>query len=462
MLVKRFVVILLLAVSSLLPQGCNSHEEPIKSEKTQPTLPRVSTKLGLASPSFLEAEKVRAENERMGEPGHELSVVIAKNGSGIAYVEPFEGKYRVVHNGEPGKLYNRISQLSISNDGTRVAYIARLSKNDAVLTVDGTPKHEYGSNDNFWFTPDSRHFISTFSEHDVRYLAVDGKVNRAVKVEQSIEISPDSRLIAFSSKSPGGATKLNITDLSLNNISVFDNCGDSVLASKDSAQLAVSCSKGADNSIKVIDFLKGTVVAENKYKGTITQINFSLYKNYLSFTYFVNDKDKHIVFDNKDEKIPERDEFMTAPVVLSEPASVGVIVGDAYKVRLYRAFQKQNKNGKIYGYISDLVSSVDGRNHAYIATNIDDNKMHIVVNGHEGPRFDKLVAPLFSPDGKTLVYRAREEGKRFMVISDLTGKIIQRHKTYDMLFQPVFSADGASVAYGVLDGNEFWWKVESL
>lgn len=456
MLIKRMIFILLLGISSLLPQGCNSIEEPIKSE-TSLNIPTVSTKLGVVSSSFLEAEK-----EKAGQTSHGLTIAFAKNGVGFAYIEPFEGKYRVVHNGTSGELYRRISQLSISNDGKRVAYIARLSNHGPVLMVDGTPKHDFGNNDNFWFTPDSKHFISTFSERDVKYLAIDGKINKTVTIEQGVELSPDSSLLAFSTKSSGGNTKFIISDLLLKNMSTFENCGDSILASKDAALLAVRCSEGSGNSIKVIDFLKRSVVFENKFNGTVTQIDFSPYNRSLSFTYFVNEKEKHVVYSNNDEKIPAPDDFMTAPVVLSEPASVGVVIGDAYKVRFYRAFQKQNKNGKLYAYISDLVSSSDGRNHAYIATDINDEKMHIVVNGHEGPKFDKLVTPAFSPDGKTLVYRAREAGKRFMVISDLNGKIMQRHKAYDMLFQPVFSADGASVAYGVIDGNEIWWKVEKL
>lgn len=456
MLLKRAAFTLLLVITSLFAQSCNSIEEPIKSE-TILTMPTVSTKLGVVSPSFLVAEK-----ERAGQPTHELSIVFAKYGIGVAYVEPFEGKYRVVHNGAPGKLYNRISQLSISNDGKRVAYRARLSKDDAVLIADGNSKHEYGSNDNFWFTPDGKHLISTSSVGDVRYLVIDGKAHRTVTVDQNVEISADSRLLAFSSQSAGAVNKFIIADISLKDISEFTNCGGNILASKDSTLLAVNCTKGSEKSIKVFDFQKRSVIAENKYEGTITYINFSSYNNALSFTYFINEKNKHVVYGSKDEQIPARDDFMTPPVVLSEPASVGVVIGDAYKVRFYRAFQTHNKNGKVYAYISDLVSSSDGRNYAYIASDINDAKMHIVVNGNEGPRFDKIVAPSFSADGKMLAYRSREAGKRFLVISDLTGKILQRHKDYDMLFQPVFSSDGTSVSYGVLEGNELWWKVEKL
>ena len=78
----------------------------------------------------------------------------------------------------------------------------------------------------------------------------------------------------------------------------------------------------------------------------------------------------------------------------------------------------------------------------------------VVVNGKEGPAFDRVVLPVFSPDGKLLVYRARKEGKRFLVVADTAGKTIKQLPAYEQVFQPVFTGDGKSVAYGVKDGNK--------
>jgi len=86
----------------------------------------------------------------------------------------------------------------------------------------------------------------------------------------------------------------------------------------------------------------------------------------------------------------------------------------------------------------------------------------VVANGKEGPALDRVVSPVFSPDGKFLLYRARKDGKRFVVVADANGKTLRQYPAYEQVFQPVFTADGKSVAYGVKDGNKLIWKVEKL
>jgi Tol biopolymer transport system component len=84
------------------------------------------------------------------------------------------------------------------------------------------------------------------------------------------------------------------------------------------------------------------------------------------------------------------------------------------------------------------------------------------VNGKEGPAFERVVTPVFSPDDKRLVYRARKDGKRFVVVADTGGKTIKQHPAYEQVFQTVFTADGKSIAYGVKDGKKLIWKVEKI
>jgi WD40 repeat protein len=86
----------------------------------------------------------------------------------------------------------------------------------------------------------------------------------------------------------------------------------------------------------------------------------------------------------------------------------------------------------------------------------------VVVNGVEGAAFDRVISPKFSPNGKYLVYRARKDGKRFVVVAKKGGKIIRQHPAYEQVFDVEFTADGKSVAYGVKDGQKLVWQVESL
>lgn len=106
------------------------------------------------------------------------------------------------------------------------------------------------------------------------------------------------------------------------------------------------------------------------------------------------------------------------------------------------------------------VLSPDGAHHAFVAERRERNL--VVVDGKEGPPYDKVVTPRFSADGSRLVYRARQDGQRFAVVADLQGKTLREHPRYQAVFEVQFSPDGKSVGYGVRKGQELWWMVEPL
>ena len=114
----------------------------------------------------------------------------------------------------------------------------------------------------------------------------------------------------------------------------------------------------------------------------------------------------------------------------------------------------------MYEEAASLTYSKSG-NYVYTARN--GKEWFIVVNGMEGPAFDRVIAPLFTPDGKYVVYRARKEGKRFAVVADAaSGKTVRQHPSYEQVSDVLFSTDGKSVEYGVKDGNRLLWKIEAL
>lgn len=454
----RLICIVIIAVTVLPVSGCNTDTTSVENVR-KPIDTSVSRKLTDVSPAVLSPEM-----EQMRQASHASTAEFAKDGAGIVYVEPFEGKFRVVHNGKAGKPYLAISELSISSDGRRVAYVAHINERLNRMVVDGMEGFAFGADDNHWFSPDGKRHISTVAQSDGKYIVIElNKVIHEHRIEQGPVISPDSSAIAFSVKSPdGNRRQFIITDMAFKNKTVFDSCGEYIFPNDDTSRLAVGCLEGGKSSIKVINFLERTVIFDSQVNGTITHMKISADNRSLLYTVIRNGDQRYVVCNSREEKIPAGDEFLSDPIVLSKPEGVGVIIGTAFNARLYRAFQKQKRNEKGYGYISDFVSSKDGRHNAYVATKLNEFQMQIVVNGNEGPKFDKIVSPVFSPEGKFLLYRARQAGKRFLVISDLKGKILKKHKDYDMVFQPVFIADGTSVAYGVLDGNEFWWKVEKL
>ncbi|MEI6305661.1 MAG: hypothetical protein WCP33_02465, partial [Deltaproteobacteria bacterium] len=246
---------------------------------------------------------------------------------------------------------------------------------------------------------------------------------------------------------------------------VFDSCGASFQANADHSRIAAVCKEGDARNIKIIDFATRSVISTlaAPNEGHIYHMRFMPDQQTFLFGILREDMQRFIFWNGRSEKLPAGDELMSDPLVLTNPERVGAIIGDVTKVYLYEAFSGTQRNENIYGYIQDLIMSRDGRHHAYIGVKPgDDERPQIVVDGHEGPLFDKIVSPVFSPDGRFLVYRARHAGKRFLVVSDLKGKVLRQYQNYDMVFQPVFTEDGSAVAYGALDGNELWWKVEKL
>jgi hypothetical protein len=140
--------------------------------------------------------------------------------------------------------------------------------------------------------------------------------------------------------------------------------------------------------------------------------------------------------------------------------ALGALVASGAAVRFHEYFADEARDEGSWDEADGLVYSADGRFHACAARR--GANWLLVVNGKEGPPFDRVVSPQFSPDGKLVVYRAREGGKRFVVVADTSGKTIRRHPAYEQVFPVLFTADGKSVAYGVKDGRQLAWKVEPL
>lgn len=129
-----------------------------------------------------------------------------------------------------------------------------------------------------------------------------------------------------------------------------------------------------------------------------------------------------------------------------------------------------------------LIFSPDGSKIAYAARRGGEQKKMGISGGKwmmvvspakkagevkEGPSYDMVNSPVFSPDGRRIAYRARtgpmDNAKRFIVIADAeTGKVIKESPAGDEIWPPVWSADSKAVGYGTRIGRELWWKVEAV
>lgn len=445
--------------------GCTNTQSVDTQYKTvQPVkMLSESQKLGIVSPECIALSKDSTRPQGV----HDNLIEVAATGRGYAHIEPSGQGYRVVHNASVGKPYKLVGDLTLSQNGNRVAYVAHINDKYKSIIADGTSGPLLTDIGMPKFTPDGNHLLYTTTIGTDERLVIDHKIRSDLNVGQNLLLSSDSRFVAFSVNSPGTSQKqFMISDFTLQDAKIFKSCGDFFISSDDSSRIAVLCSDAGKRTIQIIDFINRSLVSTIDAplsSGQIVKMRFSADNRSFVFTTMTDDLQRFLYYNGRVEKIPRGDEFLSDPLVLAEPERIGVIVGSAFKVNLYNAFKENGYAERSFGYISDFITSNNGKHHAYIAIDSGgEERMRIVVDGNEGPLFDKIVSPLFSPDGRFIVYRARKDQERFLVVSDLKGKIVRRHVPYQMVFQPYITDDGKSVGYGALIGNELWWKVEKL
>ena len=98
--------------------------------------------------------------------------------------------------------------------------------------------------------------------------------------------------------------------------------------------------------------------------------------------------------------------------------------------------------------------SSDGKSVGWINTDLKPGHQRVTVGDKEGPLFQGIVTPVFSPDAKHIVYYA-------MGIDDTPYVVIDERKleAWGLESLPVFLNDGKKIGYGVRKGRELWWKV---
>ncbi len=386
-------------------------------------------------------------------------VDFSRTGTAVVYIAEQDGKTRVVHNGVAGKLYQAISNVRISPDGQRVAYVAHFNDKSR-LVIDGREGPSYDDIGPPVFSPDSRHIACKVQAGSLLHIVVDGQISDGYRRFNGAPVfSSDSKKIAHAEGAEEQRrARLVVSELDLKSSHVMESCGDQMVTSVDTNMIAAVCTSNGKASVVEFSFDDPQKIVEGHRYDGISNLTFA--KNGFGLSYAAVKKGAaYLILNGREEKLPHA-ALVADPVIRPDKKGAGVIMGDAENVFLHQAFHKGETKENNYVMIEDLVYNKDGTAHAYAA--LKNNRWRIVVNGNEGPLFDKVVGPVFSPDGKKLVYRARNDGRRFVVIADTAGRTVLQHPAYEQVFQPVFTADGKSVAYGVKDGRKLIWKVEKL
>ena len=387
--------------------------------------------------------------------------LFSNNGAGVAYSAEKNGKEYVVHNGRPGKLYSTVGTIALSPDGSRIAYGA-LVDGRWRMVIDGTEGAAFSTVKAPLFSPDGKHLAYQAMSGEKWYLVVDSAVNAGTETRfLDHQFNADSRKIVY-----------------LDNADEYNRRGRLVLSDVAFAQQTIISS----NAFRLTLNQAGTRVAAIQIRdGKQRVVSCSFDRpddvqngpeysaiNYLAFgpdgvaPVYIAERDgaRFMVFNGREEALPDGGNPVEAPVVRPDLKGVGSIITVNNQVFFQQSFLDGGSKEKGYDETSGLTYGRNGDVHAYAARSGE--AWFVVTNGVEGERFDRVISPKFSPNGKFLVYRARKEGKRFVVVAKRSGKIIRQHPAYEQVFDVAFTADGKSLAYGVKDGRQLVWRVEPL
>ena len=389
-----------------------------------------------------------------------FQVIFSESGRGVAYLVQKGVKLSVVHNQNRGKEYSAVGTVVISADGQRIAYAA-LANSKWCMVVDGKEGKGYETLLTPVFSPDGRHMAYLAKEGDKWYLVVDNVPNAGTLASYTTpEFSSDSSKIVYIETAASSAEmKLIISDLMFQTQHIKKSIGDLLfILNKEKTHIVATQVVG--KKLRVIDFSidKPDLVREGTLYDLIERLTINDVGDTVAYC-ALRDGKRLIVMNDKEEALP-KGLLPELPIVRPDKKGLGLLLGSEKIIGLYQAIYSPPGQVNKYDEAAGLLYSEDSRLTTYAARKGD--IWFIVVNGKEGPAFDKVVAPQISPDGKHVAYRARKDGKRFVVISDTFAKTVGTHPVYEQIFDVKFTGDGNSVAYGVKDGRQLIWKVVPL
>jgi len=397
-------------------------------------------------------------------------VDFSRLGGGVAYIAKIADRLHVVLNGRAGKPYQTIDNVRVSPDGRRVAYVVPRNGKYS-LVVDGRESQPYDDIGAPVFSPDSRHVACKIMSGEQLHIVVDGKLSKGYRKFNGAPVfNAESSRVAYSEGAEANnPARLVVSDLMLDNKVMLESCGNQMVVNAENNRIAAVCIHNGKQRVIDFSFDHPQEKSESLPYDTVSHLSFAKIGTAISY---VAEKDgvTYIVLNKTEKRLPRKAVLVAEPVVRPDLQGTAAIMSTMVqepertsppgKPFVYQTIDDSKKYENGYDLIEDFVYNKAGTSHAFAA--LKQQKWRIVVNGKEGPPFDRVVGPEFSPDGKLLVYRARQDGKRFVVVADVNGKIMRRHQSYELVFAPVFTAESRSVAYGVKDGRELWWKVERL
>lgn len=387
----------------------------------------------------------------------------SRNGRSVTFSVRDYGYSYVSINGKPGKIYKAdVGRVILSDEGNHVAYAVPDGALWRMVTdgIEGAAFERVGLPQ---FSPDGRHVAYSALERGRWGLVVDRRWHDIKSAQHGQQLfSNDSTLIAYIDEvGEDYMGRLVVSNLKLKEQRIIVPAGvDNITSTRDKSRVAAIVADSGKHHVISFSFDNPGEVKSGPVYDAISNLVFA--PDGVSLAYVAEKGGTRYMVLNDREEVLGDDNLKEPPVVRPDLQGVAAIIdGKGGKSYLHEYFYRDIKTSNKYDGAEHLSYSKVGVP-VFAAVNAARKEWFIVAGGKEGPPFDRVISPLFSPDGKYIVYRVRKDGKRFVVVADPRGKTVRQHPAYEQVFEVQFTADGKSVAYGVKDGNKLIWKVEPL
>ena len=373
----------------------------------------------------------------------------------------------IVFDGTEIKKYESIDPHSLifSPDSQHFSYEAYQSES-AWMIID---EKEEGPYDEIWgltFSSDSQHYTYIAKKEGKWFAIYDGKKSKGYSKVYHTTFSPDSQHLAYladEKKDEKEELFLIIDGQEFKNYRHFS----SPVFSPDSQHVASYVSDG----LIVDGEKKGNYPPhalslpvfglDNQSVGYITVINKNL-------SMVVNNK-KEDTYDTVSGFSFSSDNQHYAYRAAEEKASWSGGMAPPPELKYKKEFVVfDGEKGKIYSYVKAPLFSPDGNHLAYRAIKQKGDRWVMVLNQREISEYDSVGRPLFSSDSQNLAYIIREAEGYSVVVKTISAEksIIlesRKGKIYDEIYQDtLLFLDDKHVGYRVKIDNEIWWIVDKV
>jgi hypothetical protein len=384
----------------------------------------------------------------------------SERGGGVVWTEPdAAGKHRVIYNGRAGPAFGELGNVELSPDGLHYAY-SGLVGDEWQLMVDGREGPRYRDLGTLHYSPDGAHLLFDARFGDVMKIVVDGTPRReSPRGFASKDFSADSSKVVYIEPVNDEVGHLVVADLAFQAPRVVEDHALGFTMSNDRSRVAATVA--VDGGVRVIAFDSDQPdrVRRGKKYERVAGMDFA--PEGYPLGYLALQRGQTLLVVEEDEiPLAKGEQIVGGAAVRWGERGFGALLKSGGSVTFRQYFTAAVPPEGSYEEAFGLVYGAEGRAHVYAARR--GSSWFVVANGREGPPWDAVASPSFTPDGRYLVYRARKEGKRFVVVADPEGKTIRELPPYEQVFDVRFTQDGRSIAYGVKDGRELAWKVEPL